>query len=65
MEMYKRKDRRPVPYRDSIVQLREIIEWMKDIDTGNDNHNYKIMKAYQFIEDIVTDIVYEKVDNGI
>ena len=63
--MYKRKDRRPVPYRDSIVQLREIIEWMKDIDTGNDNHNYKIMKAYQFIEDIVTDIVYEKVDNGI
>lgn len=50
--------------RDSIAQLREIIEWMKDIDTGNENYNYKIMKAYQFIEDIVTDIVYDKVDKN-
>ena len=51
-------------YRDSVVQLREIIEWIKDIDTGNDNYNYKLLKAQQFIEDIVIDIVYDKLDNG-
>ena len=61
MEMYKRKER-PVPYKDSIIQLREIIEYMKDIDTGNENYNYKIMKAYQFVEDIVTDIIYDNVE---
>ena len=61
MEMYKRKGR-PVPYKDSIIQLREIIEYMKDIDTGNENYNYKIMKAYQFVEDIVTDIIYDNVE---
>ena len=45
MEMYKRKGR-PVPYKDSIIQLREIIEYMKDIDTGNENYNYKIGRAH-------------------
>jgi hypothetical protein len=50
--------------RDSIVQLREIIEWIKEIDTGNENYNYKLTKAHQFIEDIIIDMVYDKLDNG-
>jgi hypothetical protein len=50
--------------RDSVVQLREIIEWIKEIDTGNENYNYKLLKVQQFIEDIVIDMVYDKLDNG-
>lgn len=48
--------------RDSVTQLREIIEWMKDIDTRNDHYNCKLLKVQEFIEDIVTDIVYDKVE---
>ena len=49
--------------RDNIVQLREIAEWIRGIDTGNDHYNYKLLKVQAVIEDIIIDMVYDKLDN--